>query len=574
MPVHLQKVAMTLLNRFSIKTKLALVLALAAASLVLLAGVAATLLHQRMVEDRVAKLRSVVETVHGLAQSLENEGKAGKLSHDDVLARFRAGVNGMWYDDHHGYVFVSALDGQSIANAADPTQVGSNTITNAKDENLKQVVLQMVEIMKHQGEATIRYSYHKPGQTELLPKIAFVKKFEPWNAFIGTGAYIDDIEADYQALLMKLAVMGFAILVVVAAIVYAISRNITGPLSRLKGTMEKLAGGDLAASVDGTARRDEIGDMAKAVQVFKDNAAAMRQLQGEQEAVKREAEVEKKRALTTLADSFERQVRSIVDAVSQAGGNMQATARSMSATADGSRQRTLLVASSANQATSNVQTVAAASEELTASIGEIGRQVVQAASVAKVAADESERTNATVSGLAAAAQKIGEVVQLINDIASQTNLLALNATIEAARAGEAGKGFAVVASEVKSLATQTSKATDEIRTQIAAIQGETASAVTAIQGISKTISEVNEISASIASAVEEQSAATQEITRNVQQAAHGTQDVSHNIAGLSTAADEAGAAATQVLGAADHLAGQADALRQQVDRFLATLRAA
>jgi len=200
--------------------------------------------------------------------------------------------------------------------------------------------------------------------------------------------------------------------------------------------------------------------------------------------------------------------------------------------------------------------------------------VTQASTVSKKAADEGERTNATVSGLAASAQKIGEVVALINDIASQTNLLALNATIEAARAGEAGKGFAVVASEVKSLANQTAKATDDIRAQVAAIQAETRSAVDAIQGISKTILEVNEISSSIAAAVEEQTAATQEITRNVHEAASGTQDVSKNISGVSAAVDKAGQAATEVLADADELAKQSDSLRREVDNFLATVRAA
>jgi methyl-accepting chemotaxis protein len=246
----------------------------------------------------------------------------------------------------------------------------------------------------------------------------------------------------------------------------------------------------------------------------------------------------------------------------------------MSATADGSRQQSLAAASGANQATANVQTVAAASEELSTSITEIGRQVTQASTVSRKAADEGERTNKTVSGLSESAQRIGEVVALINDIASQTNLLALNATIEAARAGEAGKGFAVVASEVKSLANQTAKATDDIRAQVAAIQAETRSAVDAIQGISKTILEVNEISSSIATAVEEQTAATQEITRNVQEAASGTQEVSRNMGSVTEAVEQAGSTASQVLSAADRLAKQASTLRTEVDHFLETIRAA
>jgi methyl-accepting chemotaxis protein len=253
---------------------------------------------------------------------------------------------------------------------------------------------------------------------------------------------------------------------------------------------------------------------------------------------------------------------------------MQSTARTMSSTADGTREKSLAVASAADQATANVQTVAAASEELSASITEIGRQVAHASDVSKKAAEEGEKTNSTVAGLADAAQKIGEVVALINGIAAQTNLLALNATIEAARAGDAGKGFAVVASEVKNLAAQTAKATDDIRAQITAIQTETGSAVETIQSISRTILEVNQISTSIAAAVEQQAAATQEITRNVQQAAGGTQDVSNNINGVSSAVEEAGTAASQVRTAADHLAEQAGALRGEVDQFLSTVRAA
>jgi methyl-accepting chemotaxis protein len=477
----------------------------------------------------------------------------------------------MRYDEHSGYLAVGGLDGIWFLNAAAPKIEGTR---GGKSPGGRYTLEEFIDKVRASDDALMAYSYPKPGQTEPLPKLAYIKKFAPWQMLITTGVWIDDIEADYRATLVILGLVGAAILLVVGVITFLVNRNIAGSLGRLKGCMEKLAAGDLAIDIAEAARRDEIGEMAGAVRVFKDNAVTMRRLEREQAELKAQGEAEKRRALSGLADTFELKVRGIVDAVSQAVGVIQATARSMATTSEGTRQQALAVASGASQAMTNVQTVAASSEELSTSIGEIGRQVVQAAGIARRAADEGRRTDDSVASLADAAQKIGEVVALINDIASQTNLLALNATIEAARAGEAGKGFAVVASEVKALATQTAKATDDIRAQIAAIQGETTTAVSAIRSISRTILEVNEISTAIASAVEEQTTATQEITRNVQQAASGTRDVSQNIAAVSAAVEEAGAAAVEVRRAADGLAAQAAALRHEADQFLATVRAA
>jgi methyl-accepting chemotaxis protein len=424
------------------------------------------------------------------------------------------------------------------------------------------------------GEGVATYMFPRAGETVPLEKLTYVIYFKPWDAFIATGVYIDDIDAEYAALLRRLGLVSLGLMIVVGGIAVLTGRSITGAMGRLKQRMTSLAHGDLTVELVEAARGDEIGEMAQAVQVFKDNAIAVKQLETEQAALKAQAERDKQLALHQLADAFEARVGSIVAALSKAAVEMQGTARTMSAASGGAQEKAQAVASGADQASANVQTVAAAAEELAASIDEIGRQVTAASATAQRAADQSQDTNATIASLADAARKIGEVIKLINDIASQTNLLALNATIEAARAGDAGKGFAVVASEVKSLANQTARATEDIRGQVAAIQGETDSAVAAIRSISTTILEVNEISASIAAAVEEQSAATREITRNVQQAATGTENVSRHISGVSEAADHAGSAATQVLSAANDLAGQSASLRGEVDRFLSTIRAA
>ncbi len=385
-----------------------------------------------------------------------------------------------------------------------------------------------------------------------------------------TSAFV--AETDAARHLVVYAVMGA--LVASLALALVIGRSVTRPMVRLTGIMSRLAAGDLGVRIDGLGRRDELGRMAAAVQVFKENAAAMESVRREQDAREQRATGEKRTTLDQLAARFEARVGGIVTALSDSAARMKSTAQSLSTAADGTRERTVAVTSGAEATTANVETVAAATAQLAASIADISRQVTQAASVADHAVAEGERTTATVGSLAQAAQKIGDVVKLIEEIAAQTNLLALNATIEAARAGDAGKGFAVVANEVKSLAAQTARATGEIAAQVTEIQGETNQAVAAIRQIAGTIREVSEISTSIAGAVEEQTAATREITRSVQEAASGTRDVSANIAAVGTAVDQAGASSQYVLESAADLAQQAEQLRHEVREFLSTVRAA
>jgi methyl-accepting chemotaxis protein len=349
--------------------------------------------------------------------------------------------------------------------------------------------------------------------------------------------------------------------------------NILRRIGSLQRSMQLLSKGDLESEIYRSSQHDEIAEMSRALHVFRESMIEGRALSTEQDK-DRSAKAERATRMEARIVEFETAVRAALDNLQRSANSMQTTAQSMSATADQSSALVSAVASAAEETSVNVQTVSSGTEELSSSIAEIGRQVVTSAQIAGKAVDEAGATDATMHGLADNASRISVVVDLIQVIASQTNLLALNATIEAARAGEAGRGFAVVASEVKSLANQTAKATDEIRSQIASMQQVTTSAVSAIRNIGQTIGEINDVTTAIAAAVEEQGAATREIARNIQHAAGGTAEVSSNIIGVSTASAEAGRAASEVLSASDELRREADMLRSEIDAFLSNIRAA
>jgi methyl-accepting chemotaxis protein len=378
---------------------------------------------------------------------------------------------------------------------------------------------------------------------------------------IGFGTFV-------MLMIAALSVAGSALFVW-----FYIGRNLVARLVGLEHTMTRLAAGDLSAEVASRRGGDEIGQMAEALSVFREgivqaNAAA------EEKAVEQEAKQRQAAVIDELTREFNDGATSALAAVSTAASRMKGSAEKMSRVAALAKEQTGAVASASEQAAANVQTVAAATEQLSGSITEISRQVGESTRIAAQAVEQVAKSEVTVTELASAANRIGEVVGLINTIAAQTNLLALNATIEAARAGEAGKGFAVVASEVKSLATQTARATEGITAQVTAIQGSTQEAVDTIKGIGQIIDKMSEIATTVASAVEEQGAATAEIARNIQQAASGTQNVSNNIVGVSNAANETGETASDVLESSDGLAAESEALSNEVGRFLARIKAA
>jgi methyl-accepting chemotaxis protein len=555
-----------------ISFKLALIIGLSLVGMLVMGPIALYNMRAQMMADRQAKTQHMVDVGYGILthfQKLESDGKMSKV---DAQAAAMNAIRGLRYDKVE-YFWINDMSPKMVMHPIKP-ELDGKELGEMKDPAGNRLFVGFVDVVKKDGAGFYSYLWPKPGFEQPVGKISYVKGFAPWGWIIGTGIYLDDVDAIFRQNAMLFGIMALIVVALVLLASVIISRSITKPLNVITGLTARLAAGDQAFEVPYTARKDEIGALAKSLGVFKDNAAAVAKLHAEQAEIKQHADAEKRRTMVEFAGKFEASVQAVVREVIADAGDMREAAQSMSHTASSASDRSKVVADACQEASENVQTVASAAEELSASIAEIGQRVTQAAQVADKAAGDGQRTNRSVEGLAAAADKIGEVIDLINNIASQTNLLALNATIEAARAGEAGKGFAVVASEVKSLASQTAKATEEISAQITAIQNETKHVVENIQGICVTILQVNEISSSIAAAVGEQGAATQEIAASVQRAASGTNAVSQNITSVTSATNQTGEVAHVVLQSSDKLAGKLQVLQREVSEFVAGLRAA
>ena len=536
------------------------------------AGVLAGYLMQReMLQARVDETHAIVDMARNMALGLQKEVEAGKLTKEAAIAEFSRRGNSLTYDHGSGYLFGYDMEGITVL-SPDPAWMGKNRIDVLTDG--RAITRELRDGVAAHGEVTLYYDKQRPGQSTTIRKLGYAVAIPNWNMFVGTGVYLDDIDTNLRpiAWLLGLAILGIG--VISSAIAWFIGRSISRPLALLGSRMQNLANGELDGDIPGAGRGDEVGKMAATVQIFKDNALRMRDLEKSESDRHQRTAAERRAAMENLAGDFERSVNGIVRSVSTAAAGMQSTAQSMTTTASDASARAATVSAASQSASSNVGTVAAAAEELSSSVSEISRQVARSSEVASRAVGDAERTNATVQVLSTGAEKIGEVVKLIHSIAAQTNLLALNATIEAARAGESGRGFAVVASEVKALANQTAKATEEISAQVAAMQQSTSDAVAAINGITQTIAQMSEITVSIAAAIEQQGEATREIARNIQSVATGSSEVNAHIGGVTTAAAATGAAASDVLANARELDNQSSMLRSAVDGFLAKVRAA
>ncbi|MBN9599368.1 MAG: cache domain-containing protein [Afipia sp.] len=519
------------------------------------------------------ELKHLTELAYGIIEEEYAAAAKNTISTEEAQKRAAARVAALRYGQGD-YFWINDMHPRMIMHPMRP-ELNGKDLTENKDPNGKPLFMEMIDVVKRGGAGFVPYEWPKPGMDKPQPKLSHVVGFAPWGWIVGTGVYVDDLQTQIWNMIRRALVITGVITLISGALAIFIARRTSAALKASTNAMRQLADGDFSIVLPGLNRKDEIGEIAGAVEAFK---VKMTEKVEHEAQAKTEADravaLERKQAMMQLADSFEQAVGDIVETVSLASSELEAAAGTLTSTAETTQRLSATVAEASEQASVSVQSVASASNEMTSSVNEIGRQVQEAARIAGAAVSQADTTNDRVNKLSQAAGRIGDVVELINTIAGQTNLLALNATIEAARAGDAGRGFAVVASEVKALAQQTAQATGEIIHQVTGIQAATEESVVAIREISGTISRISEISSAIASAVEEQGAATQEISRNIMQSAEGTHQVATNIVSVKDGANETGAASSQVLASARMLSNDSARLKAEVDRFLATIRAA
>ncbi|WP_249781089.1 methyl-accepting chemotaxis protein [Bradyrhizobium sp. dw_78] len=565
-----------LLNLFSnrsIAAKLAVMTVAGAISMALVAVTVLLIARNQLFTERTEKAHAIVDAAWQIADTFQRAAAAGQMTEEEAKARFYAAAGAIWYEGHTNYVFIYDTEsGLCVLNSSIPGLVGKD-MRQIKDANGFPFATRLIDIAK-QGEGSVRYTFMRSSADPTpLDKVAYARGFAPWHLMIGAAEYISDVDVSFW-LMARTASAVIAILMLLSiGIAWAITRSVVRPLTGLKERMASLSTGELDAPVANADRPDEIGQMARTVEVFRGAMIDANRLRDDQAAAELRQAERRKADMNRLADQFENEVGEIITLVSTAAGQLEASSSTLSKTADTVEKVSQRASNASGDASANVHSVASASEELASSVGEISRQVETSARIAGEAVEQAQQTDARISQLSQAAARIGDVVDLIQTIAGQTNLLALNATIEAARAGEAGRGFAVVAAEVKTLAEQTAKATGEISQQITDIQSATQDSVTAIKEIGATIGRISEISSAIASAVEEQGAATQEISRNVQRAAEGTTQVAADISDVQRGASETGAASSQVLSAAQSLSRESERLRRGVGNFMNNVRA-
>jgi len=533
-----------------------------------LAALSLSSLKDAMLQERLTKIEDISQTARMIAARYHDLEKSGAMSREDAQKNAIEAISAMRFEDGENYVFV--FDQKSVTVSHANTKIIGKDLSDLKDANGVRIIPELNKIAQN-GGGTLSYLWPRAGSDEPIEKWGYATGFQPWQWMLGTGVYIDDLESAFwnQAMLiLSLTLVGAAF---AGSIAFVAIRSLIRPLRALTANMSTLADGNTDIAIEGTDRGDEIGQMASAMEIFVRNERARRDLE-DQQNTDQEDTARKGAEIQQLSGDFDQKIMDMLNIIDSSVQNLQAASADMTGVAAQTTEQSGLVSNASSQAAHNVETVAAAAEELSASVNEIRRQVQSSSEIASRAAGEAHSTNQRMHGLSESASRIGEVVTLIQAIAEQTNLLALNATIEAARAGEAGKGFAVVASEVKELATQTSKATEEISSQITAIQDETGHAASAISSVTEIINNMNEIASSIASSVEEQGAATQEIASNATEASRSTVEVTTNIETVASAAENTRDTAEKVDSSAQQLKENAGMLRDQVATFLQEVR--
>ncbi|MBP2302380.1 methyl-accepting chemotaxis protein [Azospirillum picis] len=539
----------------------------------LVAAVGGHFVNRALVEQRMNSVRFIAESAEGIAARFYKLAQDGAMSEEDAKDRAKTAIGAMRYaDGEYLWIWTSQIISVMHAN---PALIGKSG-AEIRDRNGVYVIREAVRGALAPVPEFVTYEWPRPNDPKgpTYEKLAYSVHFKPWDWVIGTGVYTDDLRSAFAGMMtvFGLVVAGLSTLALLLG--WAVARSVTRPLSRVHGVMLRLAAQDMDAEVSDSSRRDEIGGMARTLEVFKANILRTHQMERERNDAAAQAAADKRAAMLDLAARFEATVCRIVDQVSESATGFQATAAQVSGAVDRVERECTVVAAASEQASVNVQTVAAAAEEMSTAISDLSSRVAQAAQRSKSTAQGAEQVRAHIDALSAAIDQVDQIVASINAVASQTNLLALNATIEAARAGDAGKGFAVVASEVKNLASQTHAMTEQIGLQIGTVKAASDRTVEAMRGIIGQVDHIDRSTAEMASSVEQQSAATAEISRNAQQAAIGTTEVSRNVLDIQRAERETGDATQEVMRSAATLADRASLLKREVAAFIEEIRAA